>query len=99
MKIKVVKKIDLGAIMLQTSSEDINALKDILEQGGFEIPKIKISIYKNRRGRYKDILLWCKEDRGTCRIIPMFATNYVYELVELEDLKIKIRQKPEVSAF
>jgi hypothetical protein len=86
-------------IMLETSQNDLTALEDVIRSGGFENPSIKISVYKNRRGRYKDILLWCKSNRGTCKIEPMFATNYQYELVPMEDLKIKIKPKIESSAF
>jgi replicative DNA helicase len=95
----IADKIDLGAIMLQTSQEDKEALKEVIARGGFEEPVIKISIYKNRRGQYKDILLWCKAKRGTCKIIPMFATNYQYEIVDIPELKIKINPKIQVSAF
>lgn len=86
----------MGMIMLQVSQEDKEALKDILSAGTFEEPIIKISVYKNRRGRWKDILLWCRAKRGICRIEPMFVTNYQYELIEMEDLKIKVKEK---SAF
>ena len=86
----------MGMIMLQVSQEDKEALRDILSTGTFEEPIIKISVYKNRRGRWKDILLWCRAKRGICRIEPMFVTNYQYELIEMEDLKIKVKEK---SAF
>lgn len=95
----IADKIDCGMIMLQTSQEDKEALKPIITKGGFIEPGIKISVYKNRRGRYKDILLWCKANRATCRIEPMFATNYQYELIELPDLQIKINPKLSASAF
>ncbi len=85
--------------MLETTQDDINALDNVIKVGGFARPQIKMSVYKNRRGRYKDILLWCDADRGTCKIKPMFATNYAYELVEIDDLKIKIQPKIESSAF
>lgn len=85
--------------MLQTSQEDKEALKPILLKQNLPEPVIKISIYKNRRGQYKDILLWCKADRGICRIEPMFATTYNYELVDLPDLKIKINPSISASAF
>jgi replicative DNA helicase len=86
-------------IMLQTSQDDREALKNIVNSMGVDMPDIKISVYKNRRGRYKDILLWCKADRGTCRIDPIFVTNYNYELISIEDLKIKVTPKIEASAF
>ena len=95
----IADKIDLGMIMLQTSQEDKEALKDIVARGGFETPEIKISVYKNRRGQYKDILLWCKANRATCKIIPMFATDYQYKIVDVPELKIKINPKIQISAF
>ena len=97
----IADKIDCGMIMLQTSQEDMTALEKVLREGGYPNPTIKISVYKNRRGRYKDILLWCKDDRGTCKIEPMFATNYQYELINIEDLKIEVkpRQEEQQSAF
>ena len=94
----IADKIDCGMIMLEADHEDITALEKIIREGGFEKPVIKISIYKNRRGRYKSILLWCKANRGTCRIEPMFATNYQYEIIPIENLKITIKPKME-SAF
>ena len=95
----IADKIDVGMIMLETSQEDVESLQEVVEKGGFEMPRIKISIYKNRRGRYKDILLWCKENRGTCKIEPMFVTNYQYELITIKDLQIKIKERVEASAF
>ena len=83
-------------IMLETTQKDRESLATIIGKGGFDVPDIKISIYKNRRGRWKGIYLWCKADRGICRICPMFATKWNYELVEMEDLKIHVRDE---SAF
>ena len=95
----IADKIDCGMIMLQVSQDDRESLKNIVNSMGIEMPDIKISVYKNRRGRYKDILLWCKADRGTCRIDPIFVTNYNYELMDIEDLKIHVTPKIEASAF
>ena len=94
----IADKIDCGMIMLEVDSDDAESLKPLIEQNGLPVPEIKISIYKNRRGRYKNILLWCKANRGTCRIEPMFATNYQYELINIEKLKINVKEVEE-SAF
>ena len=40
--------------------------------------------------------MWCKEDRGTCKIEPMFVTDYQYKLVEMEDLRVTVKEE---SAF
>ena len=68
-------------IMLKASQEDKEALREVISRFKFEEPAIKISIYKNRRGQYKDILLWCKANQATCRVIPLFATDYNYYIL------------------
>ena len=89
-------KIDYGAILLPVKQDELTKLEPILATGIFDRPTIKISIYKNRRGRYKGVYLWCKADLGTCRIQPMFCTDYSYELQKMEDTKIRVE---EPSAF
>lgn len=86
----IADKIDYGAILLTATNEDIKSLEQILSTNVFDKPVIKISIYKNRRGKYKGIYLWCKADLGCCRIQPMFATDYNYELIQMDDIKIKV---------
>ena len=65
-------------------------MESVLITNAFEKPTIKISVYKNRRGRYKGIYLWCKADLGTCRIEPMFATTYNYELIQIDNVVVKV---------
>ena len=92
----IADKIDVGMIILGVKEDDLTALEPVLSSNLFERPTIKISIYKNRRGRYKGIYLWCKADLGCCRIQPMFATGYDYEIINIDDTKIII---DEPSAF
>ena len=89
----IADKIDYGAILLQTKQEDIDALEPILQANVFDRPSIKMSIYKNRRGRYKGVYLWCKADLGTCRIQPMFCTTYNYDLINIDDIKILVEEE------
>lgn len=95
----IADKVDFGCIMLPLTNEDRESIKDIVSQLGIEMPEIKISIYKNRRGRYKDILLWCSAKRGICRIEPLFVTDYRMELIHIDDVKIKIVPEISASAF
>jgi replicative DNA helicase len=92
----IADKIDYGSILLSVKEDDIEALSDILATNMFDKPTIKMSVYKNRRGRYKGIILWCKADLGCCRVNPMFATTYDYELISLDDIKITVEEE---SAF
>lgn len=93
----IADKIDCGMVLLPVKDTDISALENVLATNLFEMPTLKISIYKNRRGRYKGVMLWCKGDLGTCRIKPMFMTNYNYELMSIDDIKIMVKE--EESAF
>lgn len=92
----IADKIDVGMVLLPATQDDIENLSQILTNNAFDKPSLKLSVYKNRRGRYKGIYLWCKADLGTCRVKPMFATTYNYEIIQIDNLKI---MTTEPSAF
>ena len=94
----IADKIDYGAILLNTTDKDLEALQQILSSNLFSTPNVKLSVYKNRRGRYKGVYLWCKADLGCCRIDPMFATTYDYNIINIDDIKIIVGDDNE-SAF
>ena len=81
-------KIDAGMIMVEATTADLEILEPILKDFSLERPNIKISVYKNRRGKYKNIFLWCKANRGICRIDPIFITDWNYQLLQIEDTVI-----------
>ena len=92
----IADKIDLGAIILPTKEDDIVSLEKILSTGIFQKPNLKLSIYKNRRGKFKSVILWCHADLGTCRIKPMFLTDHSYEMLPIENINIVVEEE---SAF
>lgn len=81
-------------ILLPVTQEDKKALEPVIDEGLFEMPTLKISVYKNRRGRYRGMYLWCSSDLGTCRVNPIFATDWSYELMKISDLKISVEDTP-----
>lgn len=93
----IADSIDLGMIILPVFQKDLESLQSILSTNSFDTPNIKISIYKNRRGKYRAVYLWCKANLGTCRIDPMFCTGYDYSIISINDLKIQLAD--EESAF
>ena len=93
---KPIKMLQHLLYTCDVKEDDLEALSDILSTNMFDKPTIKMSVYKNRRGRYKGIILWCKADLGCCRVNPMFATTYDYELIALDDIKITVEEE---SAF
>jgi hypothetical protein len=88
----IADKIDWGSVMLPVTQPDKEKLQRILQSTAFDVPTIKISVYKNRRGKYKGVYLWCRADLGTCRVEPMFVTDYSYELQQVPDLKILMEE-------
>lgn len=84
----IADSIDLGMHILPVNKKDIEGLETILSANTFDKPNVKMSVYKNRRGRYKGIYLWTNADYGTCRFRPMFATTWDYEIIPIEDLRI-----------
>ena len=93
----IADKIDYGSILLPVTDVDLASLENVLSKNpNFGTPTIKLSIYKNRRGKYKGVILWCTADLGTCRIQPVFLTNFVYEMQPIENIKVKFEDE---SAF
>lgn len=95
----IADKIDAGSIMLEVTEKDREALAPLVKRLGVEMPEVKMSVYKNRRGRWKGILVWMKANRGICRMDPLFVTKYSYELVDIEDFKINVKKSVDLSAF
>lgn len=89
----IADRVDFGSILLNVTLKDLDSLATILGTNAFNTPNIKMSIYKNRRGKYKGVYLWCYADLGTCRITPMFCTTYNYELIQLDNIKIEVEEE------
>ena len=88
----IADSIDIGAIMLETTAKDKEALAPLCKQYGIEMPNVKMSIYKNRGNRWKSILLWMNADRGICRFDTAFITSYDYTLQDITDIKLKVEE-------
>ena len=96
----IADKVDAGMILLPVTDQDRESLKLFCQKNEFEMPTLKISIYKNRGGKYNHMFLWAKPNLDICRVNIMFATSYLYEPIEIEDLVINIRQNKDwESAF
>ena len=95
----IADKIDIGSVILPVKDNDLLKLQSILDSGVFEQPNLKLSIYKNRRGRFKGVYLWCKADLGTCRVKPIFCTGWDYTLIDIQDYRIKVLDDENDKAF
>lgn len=53
----IADKCDIGTILLNTTKEDEENLQDTITSLGYKMPNIKMSIYKNRGGKFTGIYL------------------------------------------
>lgn len=79
--------------MMDVTSDDIEKIKPFCLKNNLAVPNVKLSIYKNRQGRWKSIYLWMSADKSTCRYNPIFATDFMYQLIDMENLKIKVEEE------
>ena len=78
----IANKIDVGSIMVDCTPEDLKDIEGLTKQNPeLGIPNVKMSVYKNRRGEWYNIVLWIKADKSTCRYKTLFVTDYKYNLI------------------
>ena len=82
----VINKADYGVIITRPTQKDLHALKDIIKEGfNNREPDYCHWIYKNRAG-LKHIVIWTQLDLGNMREIPLFVTDYQYQIVDDIDM-------------
>ena len=89
----IADRIDFGCILMDVTQEDKEKITPFCNKNGLAIPNVKLSIYKNRQGRYKDMYLWIVADRSICNFTPIFATDWTYNFMDIENLKIKVEEE------
>ena len=76
----------MGMILLNSTQKDKESLEDFCNSNGIEVPDMKLSVYKNRRGAFTNAYLWINSNKGACRFDPIFATDWEYNPIELKDI-------------
>lgn len=77
---------------MPATQEDIDSLAPILTKLGVAPPTHYYSIYKNRRGKFKAVRLWCHGNLGICRFDPIFLTDHYYNFIPIENLVIEVEE-------
>jgi replicative DNA helicase len=95
----IADKIDLGMITLPVSDQDRTALQEFVQNSCLPMPNIVHHVYKNRRGKFKSIKLWCVADLSICRVNPIFLTDDDYKIINIEDLKIVVDKSAQNVVF
>ncbi len=85
----IADKIDAGMIILPATQDDLKSLQPLLDKG-LTAPTHFISVYKNRRGKFKSVRLWCYGQLGMCRLDGLFITDHHYNLIQVDDLQIEV---------
>lgn len=78
----IIEKADGGVIALPATSHDLKKLDKILKQGFIRKPNMAYYIYKNRGGKWNNIIIWTQINLGTVREVDCFVTNNDYELID-----------------
>jgi replicative DNA helicase len=84
----IADKIDLGIITLPVSEQDKEALAGYVQSSCLPMPNLVHHVYKNRRGRFKSVKLWCYADLSICRVNPLFLTDNDYKPISIDDIDI-----------
>lgn len=86
-------KVDVGYISLPVTDQDKEALIPFIQASCIPMPNIVHHIYKNRRGKFKSVKLWCYGDLATCRVEPLFLTDNDYTTINIEDFEIVVKKE------
>ena len=86
----IADKCDWGSILLNATEEDLEKVQEIVKLNGLPMPNMKLSIYKNRGGKYTNMFLWIDADKSTCRYNPIFATDYQCKYIQMKDTIINM---------
>jgi len=85
--------VDVGYISLPVTDQDKEALTPFIQASCIPMPNIVHHIYKNRRGKFKSVKLWCYGDLATCRVEPLFLTDNDYTTINIEDFEIIVKKE------
>lgn len=66
---------------------------------GTKTPNQIIDIYKNRRGKWRNVRIWRYTDLGTCRSYDCFATDTGNNPIDMKGTKIATQQLVKEGAF
>lgn len=105
MKVKVLRKIDIGMIGVRITEEEKkqvdaiwNEIKRMLQRKNpgetIPDPNIVVDIYKNRRGDLNAVKIFRYFDFGTCHATDLFITDSSYKTI-LDVPELKFDQRPQ----
>lgn len=88
----IADKVDLGEIIMPVRSFEVENIAAISKKMNCKVPTVGLHFYKNRRSKYKDIVVWCENCLGTCKLKPIFVTDKDFNVIDLTDTKIVVKE-------
>ena len=88
----IADKVDLGEIIMPVRSFEVENIAAISKKMNCKVPTVGLHFYKNRRSKYKDIIVWCENCLGTCKLKPIFVTDKDFNVIDLTDTKIVVKE-------
>jgi replicative DNA helicase len=79
----IADKIDVGAICLKVTDDDMIMLGPALQKLDMPNPTHVTDIYKARRSFYNNVRIWSRIDLGTCRVEDLFLTDANYNPIDI----------------
>lgn len=84
----IADKVDYGVIIAPPTNHDLKKINNIDTPIR---PNMSYWVYKNRNN-LKNVVIWSRLDLGTMKEEFLFATNYQYEPIELNDTDINVHE-------
>ena len=76
-------KIDVGAISLPVTPEELQTLSGFLRMHNLPNPTQVTDIYKARRSRFNHVRIWSNTDLGTARTEDLFMTDVSFNIINV----------------
>lgn len=92
-------KNDLGCILLPIREADKPIIEAYLSKGFETQPNMVLHVFKNRRGKYKDVRLYGRFDHSTCRWEDCFLTDKDGIIINIDNTEVKIEEETNISAI
>lgn len=83
----IVDKTDFACAIKDVDEESLKSISTMLN-AGYPRPNIHIDVFKNRRGKYRRVRIWCKADLGISRVEDLFMTDEYGNEVPLDLLYV-----------
>lgn len=93
----IADKIDFGEILMPLNDNDKTMVGDLMKAFSIQNPNnleptMIRAVYKNRRGKYKGVKVWCHADLGTCRYYALFVTTNDYKILDVMEYDVDVEK-------